>query len=233
MLLQDGCAAIYARWLRPLYFQDGCGPKTWTHPTGASSFRRQWRTPAKEFSTGSRCYLPRFHGFRTPVVRAQQVMRPRWTPWDGNQSRLSSSVDRTGTTPLAERLLTALPGTHLPAHVGAFAPKNASQTLAPARWLRAIYSPAAPPLRRLNHAGDEPAHRMLNPAPVEVPSFVMHFIPSLTSLETVRSQAIDQRLPLPRGRTLSSRQGVRFRPTSIRARVTDWSMLFAVRRRLR
>lgn len=30
------------------------------------------------------------------------------------------------TTPLAERLLTALPGTLLPKHVGAFAPKNAS-----------------------------------------------------------------------------------------------------------
>jgi hypothetical protein len=31
-----------------------------------------------------------------------------------------------GTTPPAERLLTALPGTLLPKHVGAFAPKNAA-----------------------------------------------------------------------------------------------------------
>lgn len=172
-------------------------------------------------------------GIRTPVVRAQQAMRPRWTPRDENQSRLSLSVDRTGTTPLAERLLTALPGMPLPEHVGAFAPKNAAQPSCSRKIVAHFYLPDAPPLRRLNHAGDEPAHRMLNPAPVEVPSFVMHFIPSLTSLETVKSQAIDQRLPLPRGRTLSSRQGARFRPTSLEARVTDRSMLFAVRPRLR
>lgn len=222
--------------------QDGCGrftskmvadPKPGRTPRVRRHFDANGELPPRNSPLDRIATCQGSTGFRTPVVRAQQAMRPRWTPWDGNQSRLSSSVDRTGTTPLAERLLTALPGTHLPAHVGAFAPKNAAQTLAPARWLRTIYSPAAPPLRRLNHVDDESTHRMLNPAAVEVPSFVMHFIPSLTSLETVKSQAIDQRLPLPRGRTLSSRQGVRFRPTSIRARVTDWSMLFAVRRRLR
>lgn len=122
---------------------------------------------------------------------------PRWTPWDGNQSRLSSSVNQTGTTPLAERLLTALPGMHLPAHVGAFAPKNASLPSRSRKMVANFYLPDAPPLRSFNHTGDEPAHRMLSPASAVDPSFVMSFIPSLTSLETVTSQAIDQRLPLP------------------------------------
>lgn len=68
---------------------------------------------------------------------------------------------------------------------------------APARWLRAIYLPAAPPLWSLNHVGDEPTHRMLGPDPKVVPSFVMSFIPSLTSLEAVTPQATIQRPSLP------------------------------------
>lgn len=60
-----------------------------------------------------------------------------------------------------------------------------------------FYSPAAPPLRNLNHVDDESTHRMLSPASAVVPSFVMSFIPSLTSLEAVTPQATIQRPSLP------------------------------------
>lgn len=66
-----------------------------------------------------------------------------------------------------------------------------------------------------------------------VPSFVIFSTSSLTSLGAIKPQAQANAFPCQRKNSFPAPCGAGFHPTSLEARVTGWTVFFAVRLRLR